>query len=324
MSDKNTPLISVIIAVYNPGKYLRACLDSIVNQTYKNLEIILVDDGSTDDSLAVCNEYAEKDSRVIVFHKENSGVSATRNKGIELSHGDYYSFIDSDDYIELDTYEYLIDIINKHNVDAVTFEHYITFPAKEHAHTIPDEEYGLKDNKGSMSHLVRYFPFACNKLFSKKLIDGLTFKEGIARGEDSLFTRQAFSRAESTWFDKRPLYHYIQSEESAVRGKFRKSQLTCLQLIGIYEEFCKEKYPELYDVVMCQFMNLITMLYIDMRNDKEDFRAEEKMVIEEFRKLYEKADMSHLGTNRKSQLRTFRFSPGLFYFIKKLRSPLRR
>ena len=105
MDNKQKPLISVIIAIYNPGKHLRKCLDSIVNQTYKNLEIILVDDGSTDSSLSVCKEYAEKDNRIIVHHKENSGVSSTRNEGIKLAHGDYFSFIDSDDYIECEMYE---------------------------------------------------------------------------------------------------------------------------------------------------------------------------------------------------------------------------
>ena len=319
MTNINSPLISVIIAVYNPGKYLRPCLDSIVNQTYKNLEIILVDDGSTDESLAVCKEYAEKDNRVIVHHKENSGVSATRNKGIELSHGDYYSFIDSDDFIELDTYEYLLNLITEHKVDVVTFEHYITYPNRETTHSIDNAKYGLYDNRGAMKLLVDHYPFACNKLFSRKMINGLRFNEEIARGEDGLFTRQAFAKADSAWFDKRPLYHYIQSEESAVRGKFRKSQLTAIKLIDIYDSFFMDKYPDLHSTVMCQLLNLLTMLYVDMRSDDCDYKSEQKEVVKEFRKIYSKTKLSNLETKHKFLLRVFRISPTVFYLIKKLR-----
>ncbi len=319
MTNINSPLISVIIAVYNPGKYLRPCLDSIVNQTYKNLEIILVDDGSTDESLAVCKEYAEKDNRVIVHHKENSGVSATRNKGIDLSHGDYYSFIDSDDYLEPDTYQYLIDIINKHNVDAVNFEHFITYPSKETIHKTSDDQYGLYNKADSMKRLVKSFPFAWNKLFSKKIIDGIRFNEQIARGEDGLFARQAFDKAESAYFTSKPLYHYVQSEESAVRGKFRKSQLTAIKLIDIYDSFFMDKYPDLHSTVMCQLMNLLTMLYVDMRSDDCDYRSEQKAVVKEFRKIYSRTKLTNLGAKQKFLLRVFRISPTVFYLIKKLR-----
>ena len=103
----NKPLISIIIPVYNAEKYLKKCLDSVINQTYKNLEIILVDDGSTDKSPEICDKYAEKDSRIIVLHKENGGVSSSRNAGLDIFKGEYLSFVDSDDYVEPDYIEYL-------------------------------------------------------------------------------------------------------------------------------------------------------------------------------------------------------------------------
>lgn len=319
MKDTKTPLISVIIAVYNPGKYLRPCLDSIVNQTYKNLEIILVDDGSVDESPAVCDEYAKKDSRVLVHHKKNGGVSSTRNKGLELSHGDFVSFIDSDDYLDLDTYQHLVDIINEHKVDVVTFEHFITFPSHETPNTIPDEKYGLYNREDGMLLQIQHYPFAVNKLFARRTIDGLRFNEEIARGEDTLFVRQAFDRADSLWFDKKPLYHYVQSEESAVRGKFRKSQLTALKLVDIYEEFFTQKYTHLYDLVMYSLLNLMTMLYVDMSCDKENYKAEQKMLVKEFRKLYPKVDLSKVSKKRRFLMKLFRFSPTLFCLAKKLK-----
>ncbi len=324
MNKENKPLISVIIAIYNPGKHLRCCLDSIVEQTYKNLEIILVDDGSTDDSLAVCKEYAEKDSRIVVHHKENSGVSATRNAGIRLAHGEYFSFIDSDDYLEKDAYEYMMDLIDTHKVDIVTYEHFITKPCKEITHSAPDSAYGRFDRKHGMDILVHNFPFAWNKLFSKKTIDEVWFDETICRGEDGLFSRFAFDKADSVYFDKRPLYHYVQSEDSAVRGAFRPSQLTAINLIPISEAFYKEKYPELYDYSMSNILHLMTTLYFDMRCDKTNYRAEQKKVVDEFNALYTKIDLSKIPTKSKKLYKTFRTSPTAFYISKKLRMFLGR
>ncbi len=319
MNNEKNPLISVIIAIYNPGKYLRTCLDSITCQTYKDLEIILVDDGSTDQSLAVCKEYAEKDSRIIVHHKENSGVSATRNAGIRLAHGEYFSFIDSDDYLEEDAYEYMMNLVQTHKVDIVTYEHFITKPSKEIVHSSPDSAYGRFDRKQGMNILVHYFPFACNKLFSKKTIDGLWFDETICRGEDGLFSRFAFDKADSVYFDKRPLYHYVQSEDSAVRGSFRTSQLTAVNLIPIYNAFFGEKYPEIYDYAMSNLLHLMTTLYFDMRCDKVNYTKEQRNVVSEFNKLYPKIDLANIPAKRRKLYKTFRKSPTLFYITKRFR-----
>ncbi len=323
MSDKATPLISVIIAIYNPGKYLSPCLDSIINQTYKNLEIILVDDGSTDNSLEVCKEYAEKDSRIIVHHKENSGVSATRNKGIDLAHGDYYSFIDSDDILEADTYEYLINIINEHQVDAVNYEHYITYNDRETVHKLPDNRYGLFDRVGAVAQLTNGVLFAWNKLFSKKIIEGVRFHEKVCRGEDSLFAIQAFDKAEKVWFDSRPLYHYVQSEESAVRGRFRPSQLTGIHLIDIYDSFFTERFPEnpeLYNNIMSFMLNLMTLLYVDMSMDEGDYKKEMKTVVEKFKGIYPKVDLNCIPKKRRIFFRLFKFSPVLYSWVKRVTS----
>ena len=105
----NSPLVSVIVPVYNVAPYLEQCLDSIVNQTYRNLEIILVDDGSTDESGAICDRYAEQDSRIQVVHKENGGQSSARNVALDMMTGEWVLFVDSDDWIELNTLELLFE-----------------------------------------------------------------------------------------------------------------------------------------------------------------------------------------------------------------------
>ena len=122
MKQNLTALISIIIPVYNSGEYLQTCLDSIVGQTYKNLEIILIDDGSTDGSAEVCDDYAQKDSRIICIHQSNGGVSKARNRGLEIARGAYIHFPDSDDYLDLDTYEYLLNLMNQHQCQVVNYK----------------------------------------------------------------------------------------------------------------------------------------------------------------------------------------------------------
>ena len=117
-----TPLLSVIVPVYNTKKYLRECIDSILAQTYSNYELILVDDGSTDGSSEICDEYAQKNERVFVIHKENCGLLHTRKVGFAAAKGEYISYIDSDDFIAADMYEYMMSKIAEHNVDVAIFQ----------------------------------------------------------------------------------------------------------------------------------------------------------------------------------------------------------
>lgn len=318
------PLISVIIPVYNPGKHLIKCLDSIIGQTHRNLQIILIDDGSSDGSGDVCDEYAAKDSRVICYHQKNSGVSAARNKGLELASGDYYHFPDSDDYIELDSYEYLLDLAIEHGCDMVSFEYFVTYLDHENRHLQSDDYYGMVGTKDAHRLIITGVPFACNKLYAKKLIVGengqpaLRFREDIYRGEDSLFAHQAVDRAEKVWFDKRPLYHYVQSEESAVRGKFRTNQLSALKLFDAYKPIYDEKYPELNAYFLPQMLHLMITLYYDMWADEREFTDERKEVYEAF-KQHEKTvyRISRLSSKQKLKFRFFSMSPTLFCRVHK-------
>lgn len=310
-------LISVIIPVYNPGEHLRKCLDSILGQTYRNLEVILVDDGSSDGSEKVCDEYAAKDSRVVCVHQPNSGVSTTRNNGIALAHGDYIHFPDSDDYLEPDTYEYLLGLMQEHQVDAVNFEYFVTYPSHETTHLLPDDRYGMFDTEGAHRIVLCGEPFAWNKFFKKELVDGVTFRVDIFRGEDSLFAHQALDRAEKVWFDKRPLYHYVQSEESACRGVFRPSQLSALKLYDAYEPLYKEKYPALYQPFSVLMANLLTTLYFDMWADKKDYKEEQKNIKKEYKLRYRELKLRQTDLKQRTKLRLFRVSPKLFCILHK-------
>ena len=312
------PLISAIVPVYNSEKYLRRCLDSLVGQTYQNLEIILIDDGSKDRSGAICDEYAARDSRIVCVHQPNGGVSKARNKGLSIAHGDYYSFPDSDDYLEPDTYTYLLQRMEEHQADAVNFEYYVTYPSHETAHKLSEKYYGLFDTEGAHRVVLAGEPFCCNKLYAKKLIEGLRFREDIFRGEDSLFAHYALEKAERVWFDQRPLYHYVQSEESACRGAFRPNQLSAIKLYDAYAPLYQERYPSLYQQFLVNMSDLLISLYYDMWADRKDYKKEQKDLVKEYRLHYKQIDRHGIGRSKRLKFGLFRLSPCVFSILHKV------
>lgn len=147
------PILSVIIPVYNIKNYLKDCLESVVNQTLKEIEIILVDDGSTDGSAKVCDDFVSKDSRVIVVHQENQGAGMARNAGIEIANGEYITFVDGDDYLETTAYEYLINTIIKYNLDAIRLS-YNTFKSPGiFSHTNNKNKLDIFDTKDQIKQI---------------------------------------------------------------------------------------------------------------------------------------------------------------------------
>lgn len=311
MSDSK--LISVIIPVYNSGKHIHKCLDSIINQTYKELDIILIDDGSTDGSGKVCDEYAQKDDRITVIHQQNRGVSSARNAGIKIAKGDFFNFPDSDDYIDTDCYEYCLGLMNEHKCDIVSFEYYVTYPNKEIQHISDESFYGLFDRDGAHKVIMGCASFACTKLYSRKTVSGVFFDEGIYRGEDSLFVHNVFENAERFWFDRRPMYHYVQSEESASRGKFRPTQLSVLKLYDEYKKLFETDYPELWKTEIRDLLHVYIIIYFDMYADENDYRSEMETVFNTFKKQYsEIKNQSFLNKKERIKFSLFKLSPTLF------------
>lgn len=211
---ENTPLVSVIIPVYNVENYLRECVDSVINQTYKNLEIILVDDGSTDSSGNICDEYAQTDGRIKVVHQKNAGPSKTRNTGIRNAGGKFIYFLDSDDYIDCDTFEILVSTAETQNADVLFFA----------AHSFSDDGADIKQGyeiKGDYETKIGYeiltelqrnkdYHCAIYLLFIRRslLIDNqISFLESAYCSEDMLFTYQLFCSARTAAYCKITPYH---------------------------------------------------------------------------------------------------------------------
>lgn len=207
--------ISVIVPIYNVEQYLRRCIDSIINQTYKNLEIILVDDGSPDNCGQICDDYAKKDTRIKVIHKKNGGLSDARNVGLEVCTGDYISFVDSDDWIELNTYEIMMKSMNEYNADMVVSN--INYVYKDKVESKYSEDKIRCFNKEeAMKELIKdglVQAVVWNKLYKRVVIDNLRFKVGKLN-EDEFFTYKICAKAERIVYIPEALYQYRQREDS--------------------------------------------------------------------------------------------------------------
>ncbi len=215
--------ISLIVPVYNVEKYLKKCIESILKQTYENLEILLIDDGSTDKSPKICDDYAQKDSRIKVFHKENEGLSATRNLGIKLSTGEFIAFIDSDDELSEDFCEILIKAITKQNCDVASVALTMT---RENGYKIVTSNDIGEIYHNSKLHVYNkdtilkevllrhsFKNYICTKLYRRELFNSCLFKEKISY-EDVLFTYEMTKHVNKIAYVDKVCYKYLKRKNS--------------------------------------------------------------------------------------------------------------
>lgn len=207
------PLLSVIIPIYNVEDYIAKSVESVINQVYKNLEIILVNDGSTDKSEEICKEYARIDPRVRIINKPNEGLSSARNAGLEIATGDYITFIDSDDYIEPDTYVSNMDIFIKNkNIEALQFP----VMRQNKINSLPDEPYLISGEKDLFANWWRnniITASVCNKIFRKEVFDMIRFPLGQTY-EDYFLIVDFSEIIQNVYLSNRGLYHYILRDDS--------------------------------------------------------------------------------------------------------------
>ncbi len=221
MKEKKAALISVIIPVYNAEKYLRRCLDSVLNQKNVKLEIVLVDDGSTDRSGTICDEYAKCDERILVLHQKNGGASNARNHGMQIAKGDYIGFVDSDDWIEDDMYCYLLGLINSYDADAAVCE-YIT--AKHKGKTNKQKEVLTIRQREELARFFyrldggKSFFSVWNCLYKKELLKNIRFLENQIN-EDVYFTYEIYKKANKIVFSNLTKYYYFVNSHSVTNSK---------------------------------------------------------------------------------------------------------
>lgn len=295
--------ISVIVPIYNVEKFLPFCLESIINQTYKNLEIILINDGSTDSSLEICKKYSLKDNRIKVIHQENHGLSYSRNIGIETASSPYISFIDADDIISPYYYEYLLNLILENNadiaecsfakIDESLISNY-TFPDLSHPKYIKLDSIGaLNRIHNENLYVCMNSVIVCNKLYKISLFDEIRFPVGRLY-EDELTTYKLFYKAKSIVSSEAILYGYIQHESSIMNQPFHEKRLTALSAYDDYISFFN-KLGDLELIEKCKrrYLRLLLKILTELKSSNYSDKASvEKILKEKFDSIYIPDDIS--------------------------------
>lgn len=242
------PKVSIIVPIYNCEKYLDEAIQSLLEQSIRECEFILVNDGSTDNSLNIANEYVKLDSRIKIINQVNQGVSVARNTGIEAAQGKYIGFIDGDDWIEVDMYKTLYDIANKNDLDLVISDFEQELDGKKIINKLDITVNSIVNKEDIINNILPQFlqhenlNTVCNKLFKREVIQrfNIRFPKGVALGEDGFFNINYFSNAESLMYINYCGYHYREVEGSATRNIFEKDYFN--RALEVYNE----EIPSIY------------------------------------------------------------------------------
>ena len=279
MSD---PKISVIVPVYKVEPYLHKCLDSIVNQTYRNLEIILVDDGSPDGCPAICDEYARRDPRVRVIHQENGGVSAARNAGLDAATGDWIGWVDPDDWIEADMYESLLE-------NALAYEADIAVCGRVERHPDKDVFWGWEavqvwDQEQAVGQLLEdkaLRNYQCDKLWRRELFEGVRFPVGEIF-EDITVTCQLLLRARRVIALPGTKYNYRQRFDSIVRNQSFSQQLSYVRAARRQMETLRPVWPQYEPQMAAQWVAASIGLWMTYhtvpKGEREQYRQDLRQI----------------------------------------------
>lgn len=237
--------ISVIIPVYNVQDYLEECLLHVINQTYSNLEIIVVNDGSTDNSGKILAKYVDLDNRIIVINKKNGGLSSARNAGIDIATGEYLAFIDSDDYPDYDMFENLVKIIEKYKVDIAICSYYRNINEHYEGYDVYDEKIAKIDALMEISKNGKFEAHAWNKIYKKELFENIRYPEGKLY-EDIFTTYQLIDQIEYIGFTSQRLYYYRVNSESITNRNYKPKDIDLvIGSIKFYDYLFENQY---YDV----------------------------------------------------------------------------
>lgn len=242
---KNT-VVSVIVPVYNAEKYIKTCIESIINQTYKNLEIIIINDGSTDNTEKIIYEYSKKDNRIKFITQKNCGVSKARNEGVKNAMGEHIMFIDADDYAELNMVEKAVNMINKYSVSGVFFDYYIRNIERNEVTSPQILNYGVYE-KNDLIKIVEnmsgglYFSSIWRAIYKTQIIkeNSINFKD-IKFAEDLLFNIEYIMHSNAIFISNLLLYHYCEQENSSLK-KMKKDMMVFIAYINEYAKLV-DKY----------------------------------------------------------------------------------
>lgn len=318
--------ISIIIPIYNVQAYLQRCLNTVCSQSYKNLEIILVDDGSTDNCLQICEELAENDDRIIVIHQTNQGVSVARNTGLDAATGDYIGFVDPDDYIHPEMYERLFSLLKTNDADMSACFGRGCFDSNYAEPPRDDIEVRVYDKVGALKSVFdpKYEingtgVVVWNRLYKKKLFNNLRFSTQYRRGEDEHIICFLMKRVDKFVITDERLYYYFNRSDSLVHKKStvdqKKKEL--MDQVDLYEERLSllkgDQYTGIFNMCFLNMMNLAISAFFEI----DDIKRKKSLVkrynshFYEFRKII----VNDLSIKDKIRFFTFRIFPHMYKLI---------
>ena len=279
-------LISVIVPIFNNEEYLMECIESIVNQSYKHLEIILINDGSTDGSKKICDEYAQRDSRIKIIHKGNEGVSKTRNLGIDMATGKWITFIDADDYIETDFIEKAMKYALEEKCDVV-ITGYRRLRGEKEETICKEESYKLNGREYLLKALSPQegIGFSAMKLIKKSIIKDIKFDSRLRVGEDALFNTMLSENIERAYYLNKDLYIYRVNQVSVVKRYDKDYANKYLQSMQINKEYITNKFRNDKEVIQ-KLNNFIAFhVLLIAVNYSFSFNNKEKHKIKAFKEI---------------------------------------
>ena len=296
------PRISIIVPIYKVEVYLRRCIDSILRQTYQNIEIILVDDGSPDGCGAICDAYAAKDDRIRVIHKENGGLSDARNAGLDVATGDYIGFVDSDDWIAPDMYAYLLDGLTRSNADVAICEYYNVFPKRRRATRRDAERHFYGDRAVEALLQLKIGNYAWNKLYKRALWDDLRFAVG-EKYEDVRVMYRLFGKCSHVVALPEPKYFYLQNDFGIVQDASIANKLSCIgariERYGKLDAGMIERCPMLHEEIYRYALELRDTVCkksaAEFRSEKDGIAAVSAFLKENQKEILDSCGLGRIG-----------------------------
>ncbi len=274
---KNNILVSVIIPVYNVEKYISRCIDSVMNQKYKNIEIILINDGSTDRSGEICEKYAARDPRIQYINKNNEGVSVARNKGLDVAKGDFITFIDADDYVDVDFINTVVEKINKNNSDIIICGNYdVDEEYKVIKNSIEAEErcFNSEDAIRELCKEKLFKSVIWGKCYKRELFNKYKFNKETKIAEDLEVLYKVLSEAEIITYIPDRLYYWLSRTNSATKVSFNSDWEKELSICECIIDFCKINYPNIFDYSVRRYVRINLALMrkiVESDNNKKEY-----------------------------------------------------
>lgn len=284
----NNEIISIIVPCYNVEKYIERCVTSLVNQTYTNIEIILVDDGSTDSTGELCDNYEKADNRIKVIHKKNGGLSDARNAGMKVAIGNYFFFVDSDDFISTDTIKFLYENLLDKAADISTCTHINFFENNNIKNKMYDNKNFVYETEDALKNLLyekNITTSAWGKLYKRTLFDNVEYPKGKIC-EDLPTTYLLFAKSKRVSINSMPMYYYLIRKDSIIHSKFNSKRLDALDFANDETIFIKENFPNILNAAISrEFMEAVYIsTTIPYSLEYKNARKRIKNILKKYRK----------------------------------------